>query len=290
MLALVDKHGIECEATRSGTLYLGKNEKAKKKIAERARQMNEIGGRIEVLDAEATAAKTGTRAYHACLLDPDAGTVNPMGYVRGLAHAAQKAGAGIHTGSPVTGLERKGADWRVSTGEAEVVAPNVILATNAYTDRLWPGLKQEIFPLYYCQFATTPLSENLNKSILPERQGAWDSETAMTSFRFDAAGRLIVGTVGSIPEGGGWFRTRWAEHKLKHLFPHLPPVEWDVQWMGNIAFTTDNLPHMHQLAPGVMTCIGYNGRGIAPGTVMGRGHGAASSGTGEGGCHCPCRM
>ena len=267
---LIDRHGIECEATRTGTLYLATSEKARKKIAERGRQMNARGARMEILGKEVTAEKTGTEAYHACLLDPDAGTINPMGYVRGLAHAAQKAGARIHTGTPVTELERKGADWRVSTARGEVVAPNVILATNAYTDRLWPGLAREIYPLYYFQFATKPLSENLSKSILPERQGAWDSKKAMASFRFDAAGRLIVGSVGSIPQGGGWLRTRWAEYKLKQLFPHLPPVEWETQWMGRIAFTDDNLPHMHELAPGVLTCIGYNGRGIAPGTVMGK--------------------
>ena len=267
---LIDKHAIECEATRSGTLFLATSEKAKKKIAERGRQMNARGARMEVLDKAATAEKTGTPVYHAALLDPNAGTINPMGYVRGLARAAQKAGARIHAGSPVTGLERQGADWCVATARGEVTAPNVILATNAYTDRLWPGLSREIYALYYFQFATKPLSENLSKSILPERQGAWDSKKAMASFRFDAAGRLIVGSVGSIPEGGGWLRTRWAEHKVKQWFPHLPPVEWETQWMGRIAFTDDNLPHMHELAPGVLTCIGYNGRGIAPGTVMGK--------------------
>ncbi len=34
--------------------------------------------------------------------------------------------------------------------------------------------------------------------------------------------------------------------------------------------TTDNLPRFHRLAENVVGFSGYNGRGIAPGTVFGR--------------------
>lgn len=267
---LIERHGIECELTRSGTIYLGVNDKAVTHLAERAEAMNSRGGNVELLDRAATAAKTGTEHYAGGLLDHNAGTINPMAYVRGLASAALKAGANVHSGSPVTAIEQDGASWVLTTPQGRVKASQVILATNAYTDKLWPGLRQEVIPFFFCQFATKPLSENVRRTILPERQGAWDSRTAMNMFRFDAAGRLIVGTVGSIAENRRSFRNRWAERTLEKLFPHLGAVEWDYQWMGKIAFTRDHMPRLHKLAPGVMTCIGYNGRGIGPGTVMGR--------------------
>jgi len=34
--------------------------------------------------------------------------------------------------------------------------------------------------------------------------------------------------------------------------------------------TPDHLPRIHRLAEGLYTPIGYNGRGIAPGTVFGK--------------------
>ena len=34
--------------------------------------------------------------------------------------------------------------------------------------------------------------------------------------------------------------------------------------------TSDNLPRFHQLEEGIFAFCGYNGRGIAPGTVFGR--------------------
>jgi glycine/D-amino acid oxidase-like deaminating enzyme len=34
--------------------------------------------------------------------------------------------------------------------------------------------------------------------------------------------------------------------------------------------TRDHLPHLHELAPGLLAGVGYNGRGVAMATVMGR--------------------
>ena len=34
--------------------------------------------------------------------------------------------------------------------------------------------------------------------------------------------------------------------------------------------TRDHLPHLHELAPGLLAGLGYNGRGVAMATVMGR--------------------
>lgn len=33
--------------------------------------------------------------------------------------------------------------------------------------------------------------------------------------------------------------------------------------------TTDHYPHLHAPAPGVLACLGYNGRGVAMATAMG---------------------
>jgi glycine/D-amino acid oxidase-like deaminating enzyme len=41
-------------------------------------------------------------------------------------------------------------------------------------------------------------------------------------------------------------------------------------WGGKVAVTLDHLPHLHELAPGVHAALGYNGRGVAMATVMGK--------------------
>ncbi len=54
------------------------------------------------------------------------------------------------------------------------------------------------------------------------------------------------------------------------MFPDLGPVPFEAAWHGRIAMTPDHLPRILRLAEGLYAPMGYNGRGIAPGTVFGR--------------------
>ena len=267
---LVAKHDIPCEIMPVGTLHCAVGTKGLTEIEERAAQWQRRGAPVEVLTGEAAARLTGSRHYSGVLLDRRAGTIQPLAYVRGLARAALAAGAQIHTGSPVSGVARTGATWTATTSRGSVSAPWVVLATNAYTTAPWPAVRAELVHLPYFNFATEPLSDNVRHSILPERQGAWDTEEVLSSFRFDAGGRLVFGSVGALRGTGRAVHAFWARRMLGKLFPQLGPVRFEAEWYGMIGMTANNLPRFHKLAPQVVGFSGYNGRGIAPGTVFGR--------------------
>ncbi len=225
---------------------------------------------MKLLDARETEAKVGTNAYAGSLLDLRAGTIQPLAYVRGLAHAAVAAGATIFTGSPVTGAEEKNGKWVVKTAKGSVTANWVVVATNAYTNAPWAEVRAELVHLPYFNMATKPLSDNLKKSILPERQGVWDTKEVLSSFRFDSQGRLVFGSVGALRNTGAAVHKAWAKKSLKRLFPQIGEVEFEAEWYGKIGMTDDSLPKFHRLARNVVGFSGYNGRGIAPGTVFGK--------------------
>lgn len=270
VFGLIEKHGIACEATRSGTIHCAHSDAGLKWLRERARQMSERGvTEVEIIDRVTTGTMIGTQLYRGALLDRRAGTIQPLGYVHGLAAAALRAGVKVHSKTRVLQLVPDASAWRVSTDGGSVVAPNVVLATNAYTDELWPGLARAFVMLHYSQVASVPLTDNIARSILPERQGGWDTRNVMISFRLDAKNRLILGSIGtpSLSAGG---TGRWASSLSKRLFPQLGDVTWEHQWSGQIAMTDDHLPRINRLAPGLLTPIGYNGRGIGPGTVFGK--------------------
>ena len=267
---LVAKHGMPCEIMPVGTLHCAVGAKGLKEVEERAAQWQRRGAPVEVLTGEAAARLTGSRRYSGVLLDRRAGTIQPLAYVRGLARAALAAGAQIHTGSPVIKVERTGANWTATTSRGAVSAPWIVLATNAYTTAPWPAVRAELVHLPYFNFATEPLSDNVRHSILPERQGAWDTEEVLSSFRFDAAGRLVFGSVGALRGTGRGVHAFWARRMLGKLFPQLGPIRFEAEWYGMIGMTANNLPRFHKLAPQVVGFSGYNGRGIAPGTVFGR--------------------
>jgi sarcosine oxidase len=267
---LIERHGIDCQPVRTGTLHCGVGAKGAADLAERARQWQARGADVELLGAEEAARRVGTTAYSAALLDRRAGTLQPLAYVRGLARAAMAAGAAIHTASPVAAYAREGARWRVDTDAGSVTADWVVVATNAYTATPWPEIREEIVRLPYFQIATAPLSQNLARSILPERQGCWDTKDVLSSFRFDRDDRLVFGSVGSLRGSGAAIHRRWARRSLQRLFPQLGDIGFEAEWYGQIGMTADSLPKFHRLDERVISFSGYNGRGIAPGTVFGQ--------------------
>ena len=212
----------------------------------------------------------GSKAFYGGLLDHRAGTINPMGYCRGLARAALGAGAKISTGVRVTKLQKSQKRWRVQTDQGEITADHVVLGTNGYTDALWPGLRGVFTMIHYLQFATAPMGPEA-AHILPGRQGLWDTGQIMFNYRRDARDRLLIGTMGRVigTKDRGLTR-RWAQKQIARVFPDLGPVDFEEAWHGQIAMTPDHLPRVHQLDRGLWTAIGYNGRGITTGTLFGQ--------------------
>lgn len=267
---IVREHGIQCEAMHAGTLHCAHGQSGFDEIAARARQWQARGADVELLDAARAAALLGTRKYAGALLDRRAGTIQPLAYVRGLAAAAQKAGAMLFTQSSVSAIERRGDQWLIRTAHGQVTADWVILSTDAYGSGPGDAARREQVPLPYFNFATRPLSAEMRALILPEGQGAWDTQMVMNSFRMDQAGRLVFGSIGALRGSGAAIHRAWAKRALRKLFPGLGSVEFEAEWYGTIGMTADNLPRFHSYGPRMIGFSGYNGRGIAPGTVFGR--------------------
>lgn len=266
---LIEKHQIQCEVTRTGTIHAAHSPKGFQDLERRAEEWQRLGAPVDLLSADMVAKKTGSQQFHGGLLDRRAGTINPMGYARGLARAALAAGAKISTGVRVTKLVRQNDLWKVKTSSGTVTAKHVVLGTNAYSDDLWPGLRQTYTMIHFFQLSTEPLG-NRAAQILSERQGLWDTAPVMFSLRRDAFGRLIIGSMGAIHGGKEGLSRRWAEKNLRRLFPELGKVEFDNAWHGQIAMTPDHLFHIHRLADNLYTPVGYNGRGITTGTMFGK--------------------
>ena len=271
---LIRRHGIDCEAEPAGTLHCAADKAGLRELRERERQWRARGAPVRLLDAAETAVRVGTGVYRGALLDERAGTVQPLAYARGLARAAIAAGARVFTGSPAVSWAREGSGWRVATAGGSVAADWVVVATNAYTTAPWPAVREEIVHLPYFNLATAPLPDAALERILPGREGAWDTRTVLSSLRRDRQGRLVFGSVGALRGTGLAVHRAWARRALARLFPFLGPfldeVAFESAWYGKIGMTADATPRFHRFDRNVVGFCGYNGRGIAPGTVFGR--------------------
>ena len=270
---LIQRHGIACEASRPGTLHCAVGAGGLRDLAERARQWQARGAPVELLDAATATQLTGSKAFTGALLDRRAGTIQPLAYARGLAHAAQAAGAALHARSSVVALQDAGTHWRLTTAQgATVDARWVLVATNAYSapDGLWPVLDGELVHLPYFNLATRPLTPREREQVLPQGHGAWDTRQVLSSFRLDAAGRMVFGSIGALQGAGRALHRDWGRRAMGRLFPALRGIELEHAWYGRIGMTPNALPRLHRLARNTWSFSGYNGRGISPGTVFGR--------------------
>ncbi len=271
---LIRAHGIECDAVQNGNLHCAVGAKGLANITERARQWRSYGVEVELLNAQRTAQLVGSYAYTGALLDPRTGTIQPLSYVRGLAGAAQSKGASIYTHTAVLDAKHDNQLWSLTTSTGHVVkARHVVVATNttqACGPDAWPQLQRDLLRLPYFNMATEPLPASSLKRILPQGRGAWDTKTIMSSYRLDASGRLVYGSVGALGSGERHAHVEWVKRSITRLFPELRGIQIEYQWYGWIDTTADYLPRLHQLAPNAWALSGYNGRGIAPGTILGR--------------------
>jgi glycine/D-amino acid oxidase-like deaminating enzyme len=162
---LIERLGIACDLRRSGLIFAAHTPSGERVLGARAAYWQRLGASVEMLDGAAATAAIGSTVYRTALLDHRGVHLNPLAYARGLAYAAARTGARIHEGMPVRSLTPRGDRWRIAAGAHEVSADAVILATNAYSDALWPGLADSIVPLRGHGAVSAPLSENLRRSI-----------------------------------------------------------------------------------------------------------------------------
>ncbi len=262
---LIEKHQIRCEAVRQGTLHCAHSPKGFAELETRCAQLQGIGAPVSLIGAEEARRRTGSAQVHGALFDPRAGTIQPRAYAVGLARAAMAAGARIVQGARATGVVYRDDLWQMRVGGHRVTADALIEGTNAYG-----SARDRCTKMFFFQMATDPLPPALLADILPGGEGCWDTALVMTSFRRDAAGRVIIGSVGSLDHAGSGLHRAWARRKMEALYPQLKGVALAHEWYGTIATTGDHLPRVLRLGPRGYAVFGYSGRGIGTGTLFGR--------------------
>jgi glycine/D-amino acid oxidase-like deaminating enzyme len=267
---LIRKHGIDCEAVQSGWVQpahtLGRVDRISRV---RVEQWRRVGMPAELLDRDEVAAITGSRYWYGGWRNPTGGHIDPLGFARGLARAAQRAGASVHTRSPVSSLERVGDAWRVQLRDARVIAKRIVVATNAYTGDAFGALSRSIVTVPSYQMATEPLPGHLREAILPANPAMSDTHGDLYFARKDARGRIVTG--GALVLGFDFadrLRLRIGR-RLAKLWPQLHGVRFDFVWHGKLSMTRDGVPHFHKLGENAYAWIGCNGRAVALGAALG---------------------
>jgi glycine/D-amino acid oxidase-like deaminating enzyme len=118
--------------------------------------------------------------------------------------------------------------------------------------------------------ATEPLDDTLRAQILPGKHAV--SETRRNQFYYcmDGNGRFVIGGRGNLLDSAEQGDTSHVHAAASKLFPQLKDARWAFAWGGYTAMTWDKAPRLMGLDDNVYAGLGYNGRGVAMATMMGR--------------------
>ncbi len=279
---LIREHGLDIAWRRDGCLEVFTDEARAAAAAKRAEWLQAAGVPVRFLPREALSATLRLQGATGALLDPNAGQLDGVGYLRGLRQVLLDRGVDIYEGTPVLSV-REGATCTLTTPGGQVSAKAIVLATNAYTPMLG-YFKNGLFPLHSHVIATEPLSA--------ERQAAlgWggvagfsDDLDRIAYASMTPSGRLLFGggsnAAYGYPYGGG---TAWAgnaeagfaavhQRMLKYL-PGAAGVALSHRWTGPIAVTMSRVCSMGVRGEhkNVYYALGYSGHGITLANLAGR--------------------
>jgi glycine/D-amino acid oxidase-like deaminating enzyme len=268
-LDLIRRHQIACEARQNGTLRAAYHETNSAAIEATAEQCLRRGMPVSVLDREAVREATGTDRYARAMLDRRGGDLQPMSYARGLARAAIAAGVAVHGQTPAVSLRREAGRWRIETPRAVVRSDKILIATNGFTDDLWPDLRRTIVPVFSSIAATEPLPDGVARAIMPTRSVLYESGHVTVYYRIDSSNRLLMGGRGPMQWISEPSAVAYLMRYAVRLWPALRGVRWTHGWNSRLAMTADHYPHVHEPAQGALVYLGCNGRGVALATAMG---------------------
>ncbi len=268
---LVERFAIDCEAIRPGYVQGGYGQHGKDFIAQWVLQWQRRGVEVSMLDHDEISTMLGTSVYSFGMYDARGGSVQPLSYVRGLARAALAAGARVHGLSPVIDARRTDGSWVALTASgASVRARHLLWCTNGYTDGVIPGLRESVVPVTSFIAASSPLSAAARSTVLPGGHAVSETARIQVYYRLDGRGRMVFGGRGDALNTRLNGSTTHLERQALAMFPELEGVRWEYRWGGHPAMTTDSLPRLMRIGDNAFSALGYNGRGVAMGTMMGR--------------------
>jgi gamma-glutamylputrescine oxidase len=268
--ALVDRHDIACDL-KSGLVIAAHNAQAVRALAEDTEHLAKTYNYSDahMMDADETAAQLGTQAYPAARWDGGGGHLHPLRFARGLATAAEKAGATLYERSRVLAFDATREGVRVLCTGGSIDAGHVILATDAFTGTIAPQLDRFIGHVESFVTATAPLPQPLSEKIVACDAAVADTRHVLDYYRKSADGRLLFAG------REAYFRppsdiAALVRPRMLQIFPELDTIPTEYAWSGTVGITVTRMPHFGHLGDRVLFAHGYSGQGVALATLGGK--------------------
>jgi glycine/D-amino acid oxidase-like deaminating enzyme len=275
---VVRDEAIDCDFLRHGKLKLATRPNQMAALQRSAQRLIDDGvdNDVEILDAARVQAEVQSERFHGGLLYKRSGQMHMGRFAAGLAAAAERSGAQIHTGTGVERITRTGPGRtrQLHTARGTVTAQQVLLATGAtrhgaYGSFGW--LRRRIVPIGSFIVVTEPLGAERAQALLAQRRTYTTVANIHHYFRLTADHRLVFGGRARFAISSPQSDAASGEilrAGLTETFPQLGAVHIDYCWGGLVDMTQDRLPHAGE-RDGLYYAMGYSGHGTQMSVHMG---------------------
>ena len=261
---LPQRHGFDIDY-RPGSLWTAVLPRRVGMLAEALEEAQHKWGydQLRLIGRDELPEWIGSERYQAALYDPQAGHLNPLKLAQGLAAAIEQGGGRLFEQSRVLSYGEQGEGYVARTERGEVRADQIVLACNAYIDRLDSRLSSRLLPVGSYQVATAPLDPQLAASLLPKNSCVIDNQFVPDYFRLTPDHRLLFGGgctyLGGIPADVAGATRPY----LERVFPQLAGVTIDYAWGGHIDVSMKRTPDVGREG-GRYWLQGFSGHGVLP--------------------------
>lgn len=269
--SLIERYHIDCDLHIAGSFRAAVSRRSERLLMQTYQAVSAKGVKLPVLDREQLYRQTGTRYYRRGILVEDTRLIQPAALIRGLSDTLP-ASVALHERSAAKRFRRAGDQWLIETDRASISADTLVLANSA-SIREFGLLRDRLVGLFTYAGITEAMSA-ADSGHLGERP-SWGitsvQRAGSSTLRRVGHDRFMVRSVHSYERSLPIQKVREELSKRFHRrYPALSHIQFEHVWGGLTDLTGNGAPIWGELAPKLWLAAGYNGLGIAKGTILGK--------------------
>ncbi|TWD49217.1 FAD-binding oxidoreductase [Pseudomonas sp. SJZ131] len=230
----------------------------------------DFGYELNYLDTAQVRQRAHTQRYFQGVEDPNALHFHPLNYCLGLALAIETAGGRIFEQSKMLSWEHQGADKIVRTAHGTVCCRDLVFCAGGYGGAELQKLSRAYLPIATYVVLTEHLG-NAIKNVLDSGAAFSDDRRASDYYRVVEGDRLLWGgRITTRNEQNEKALATMLKADMVSVYPQLASVKIELAWSGLMGYSTNKMPNLGVLDPGVWACTSFGGHGLNSGSICGR--------------------
>ncbi len=263
LTGLIQAEQIDCDFDPVGRFTGASSPRDYEALGRESDLLNQhFGLGVEMVARADQHRELGTELYYGGQVRPNIAGVHPGLLHRGLLHCAEAAGAVVVAETPVLNIARTNDGHTVTTARGALMARDVIVATNGYTDDAMTWLRRRIIAIPSQIVATEAIPTGTLQRLMPKRRMVGDTRSLYNYYRPSPdQTRIIFGGRRGADSDDPNRKASHLQHNLVEIFPELKGIGLTHSWWGYTGYTFDFLPKL-AINDGVRYAVGFCGSGV----------------------------